>query len=64
MRCRSCDRVLKTQSEISRKYKTTGEYLDLCDGCTDTISTLISTVTSRDRSNRSGADFGDDDEQT
>lgn len=32
MRCLSCNRALSDR-EATRKYKSTGEFLDLCDNC-------------------------------
>jgi hypothetical protein len=36
MRCRSCDEAL-TDYESTRKSLATGEYINLCRGCFDTI---------------------------
>lgn len=32
MHCRACDELL-TDKENSRKYSSTGEYIELCDNC-------------------------------
>lgn len=36
MRCRACDCVL-TDFEATRKSKESGQYVDLCDPCFETI---------------------------
>lgn len=43
MRCRACNRNLSNR-ESTRKSITTGEYLDLCDWCFDTIKDVVPSV--------------------
>lgn len=43
MRCLSCNKQLN-DSEATRKYATTGEFLDLCDGCFRHVASEIPTV--------------------
>ena len=47
MRCRACDAAL-TNKEATRKYASTGEFLDLCDDCFETISEDIEVVDGHD----------------
>ena len=37
MRC-SCCNVILTPQESTRKFKTSGDYVDMCNRCLDTIS--------------------------
>ena len=43
MRCLSCDCLLFGH-EITRKYKSTGEYIDLCDNCFSEISDFLEVI--------------------
>jgi hypothetical protein len=45
MRCRSCDKILKSPEETSRKSVATGEYLDLCNHCMSSIGDTVRTTT-------------------
>lgn len=40
MRCKACDSALSDR-EATRKSVRTGEYLDLCDTCLDTIKEYV-----------------------
>lgn len=51
MRCLSCNKLL-SDKEATRAYKSTGEYLDLCDHCLEPIKEDIQTI--------EGANFRDD----
>lgn len=37
MRCECCNQLLTTQ-EATRKFKTSGTFVDMCNKCLDTIS--------------------------
>lgn len=41
MKCTACDRLLTTQ-EATRKFKGSGEYVDLCNKCLSTIDDQVS----------------------
>lgn len=43
MKCRSCDCILNDR-EATRKYASTGEFLDLCDSCFEPIRSEVNTV--------------------
>jgi len=43
MKCLSCDVPLNDR-ESTRKYKNTGEFLDLCDNCFFDVADQIETV--------------------
>lgn len=43
MKCLSCDVPLNDR-ESTRKYKNTGEFLDLCDNCFSDVADQIETV--------------------
>ena len=43
MRCYACDKKL-SDYESTRKSKTTGEYLDLCDNCFYEVSDVFEDV--------------------
>lgn len=45
MRCFCCDHIL-TPQEATRKFKLSGEYTDMCNGCLKTIDDEIETVDS------------------
>lgn len=45
MRC-SCCNVILTPVESTRKFKTSGTYVDMCNKCLETISDEIETVDS------------------
>lgn len=40
MHCKACDAMLK-EHELSRTALHTGEFIDLCDGCLETIPDVI-----------------------
>jgi cytochrome c1 len=56
MRCTCCDRLLN-DFESTRKNKSTGEYLDMCNKCHSIIQDDIQTV---DRTDLSIEDVPDD----
>ncbi len=43
MRCYSCNKVLTTQESV-RRFKGSGDFVDLCNGCLSTISEDVDTV--------------------
>lgn len=43
MKCLSCDVILSAK-ESTRKYASTGEFVDLCDGCFDHIREDVAAV--------------------
>ncbi len=49
MRCTCCDRLLN-EFESTRKSKTTGEYLDMCNKCYSTIQSDLASDVRQDLS--------------
>ena len=47
MRCKACDEVLKAH-ELKRIGVYSGEYIDLCDACLETIAEDVITVDGKD----------------
>lgn len=45
MRCKACDSLMTLVEETSRKYKSNGAFVDLCNTCFATISDDIETIT-------------------
>lgn len=43
MRCVCCDRLLN-DFESTRKSKTTGDYLDMCNGCVASVQDQLETI--------------------
>jgi hypothetical protein len=43
MRCYCCNNILKP-SEATRKFRESGAYTDMCDGCLSEISDDVNTV--------------------
>ena len=43
MRCTCCNRVLSTQESV-RRFKTSGEFVDMCTPCLNTISDDVQVV--------------------
>lgn len=43
MKCSCCD-VILTTAESVRKFKNSGEYVDMCNKCLSTISDDVATV--------------------
>ena len=43
MRCTCCDRLLN-DFESTRKSKTTGDYLDMCNGCISSVADQLETI--------------------
>ena len=58
MRCLACDAMLTKTEETSRKYKSNGVFLDLCNPCFSTIETDVKTTTRYD-----SEDYYDDSEE-
>lgn len=56
MRCSACN-VILTTSESVRRFKTSGDFVDLCNKCLSTISDDIETVDGE----AAGEDSTDDD---
>lgn len=56
MKCLSCDKILNSR-EATRKYASTGTYLDLCDHCYSPISDDVAVI---EKPKRGG--FADDEE--
>lgn len=48
MRCLACDVVLTKMEETSRRYKSSGKFVDLCNHCFSTIEDSVQTVTKHD----------------
>ena len=59
MRCLSCDRRL-TPFEATRKSKTTGDYIDLCNNCFPSIAGDIKVSIRRDLMDHRDEDDEDD----
>jgi len=59
MRCTCCDRLLN-DFEATRKSKTTGEYLDMCNKCVATVQDALDTEVRQDLDE---ADIPDDEIQ-
>ena len=55
MRCECCNVLLTTQ-ESTRKFKTSGEYVDMCNKCLHTIDDEVSYT----EGNTEDEDFDDD----
>lgn len=55
MKCCCCDRLL-SDYESTRKSKTTGEYLDMCNKCHSTIKDVVPTIESVDHNYEEDAD--------
>ena len=47
MKCCCCDRLLN-DFEATRKSKTTGEYLDMCNGCVASVNDQLETIDRED----------------
>jgi hypothetical protein len=43
MKCSCCDVILSTRESV-RKFKTSGDYVDMCDKCLSTISEDVAVV--------------------
>ena len=43
MKCSCCDVILSTRESV-RKFKTSGDYVDMCDKCLSTISEDVSVI--------------------
>ena len=48
MHCLACDALLTKVEETSRKYKSNGVFVDLCNDCFSHIADQITTVTRYD----------------
>ena len=56
MKCTCCDRILN-DFESTRKNRSTGEYLDMCNKCSAYVTDAIETI---DRSDLSEGDIPDE----
>jgi hypothetical protein len=43
MKCSCCDVILSTRESV-RKFKSSGEYVDMCDKCLSTISDDVTVI--------------------
>lgn len=43
MRCYSCNKILSSKESV-RRFKESGDFVDLCNGCLATISDEVDTV--------------------
>ena len=43
MRCYSCNKILSSKESV-RRFKESGDFVDLCNGCLGTISDEVDTV--------------------
>ena len=57
MHCLACDAFLTKVEETSRKYKSNGVFVDLCNNCFDHISDQVATVTRYDSEDGELDDF-------
>lgn len=46
MRCVACNKIL-TSRESTRRFKESGAFVDLCNGCLSTIDDSVQTVDSK-----------------
>lgn len=61
MKCLSCDIIL-TNFEATRKYKSTGEYMELCNKCFAPIQSQVPVIIRRDLMGRDD-DYDDEDRE-
>lgn len=54
MRCIACNSILSNK-EATRKYASTGNFIDLCDHCFDTVEDQIPSIDGRDTNDEEGA---------
>lgn len=59
MRCLSCNVVL-TDFEATRKYKSSGDYLDLCENCFKPIADKVLVIERLDLLTTEDVDFEED----
>ena len=46
MKCIACDKIL-TSRESTRRFKESGSFVDLCNGCLSTIDDSVETIDSK-----------------
>lgn len=61
MKCISCD-VILTPFEATRRYKSTGECLDLCNACFKSIADEVPVIIRKDLANMPDEDMDNDDD--